>query len=302
MQHHMMTLTAALLGAALLVPAEAVAQDKTGATWPSPVATRGPVAEKDKKPAPRRTINGMWSALRLGNQSSGVQLKPNNGRPENQLPYTPYGQQLYKSHKALEGADAVPPAETNDPRVRCEPLGVPRHNHYDLGIQIFQDEYKVAMLYQYDNRWRVIWTDGRPLPKLVDGGVEIDGEYRERRWFGYSVGKWVDDYTLEVQTVGTMPEDRVWLDNTGRPISDQLRVTETFRRLNYDALEWSEMIDDPKVYTRPWQTMRMPLALQDPRTDVMTRYCSPSEVDAYNTIYGNGVSARKPWTRGMEAG
>ena len=24
---------------------------------------------KDKKPAPRRTINGMWSALRLGNQS-----------------------------------------------------------------------------------------------------------------------------------------------------------------------------------------------------------------------------------------
>ena len=54
---------------------------------------------------------------------------------------------------------------------------MPRHNHYDLGIQIFQDEYKVAMLYQYDNRWRIIWTDGRPLPKLVDGGVEIDGQY-----------------------------------------------------------------------------------------------------------------------------
>jgi hypothetical protein len=103
MLHRMMTLTAALLGAALLVPAEAVAQDKTGATWPSPVATRGPVAEKDKKPAPRRTINGMWSALRLGNQSGGVQLKPNNGKPENELPYTPYGLQVYRSHKPLEG-------------------------------------------------------------------------------------------------------------------------------------------------------------------------------------------------------
>src|SRR4029453_15968393 len=59
MLHRMMTLTVALLGPAWLGPAEAVAQDKTGATWPSPVATRGPVAEKDKKPAPRRTMNGI---------------------------------------------------------------------------------------------------------------------------------------------------------------------------------------------------------------------------------------------------
>jgi hypothetical protein len=79
-----------------------------------------------------------------------------------------------------------------------------------------------------------------------------------------------------------MPEQRVWLDNTGRPISEQLRIRETFRRLDYDTLEWSETIEDPKVYTPSWQTMKMPMMLQDPRTDVMTRYCSPSEVDAYN--------------------
>ncbi|PYR67821.1 MAG: hypothetical protein DMF88_11515 [Acidobacteria bacterium] len=212
---------------------------------------------------------------------------------ENQLPYTPHGLELYKSHKPLEGIDAVPPAETNDPRVRCEPLGLPRYNPYDLGIQIFQDEYKVAMLYQYDNRWRIIWTDGRPLPKLLeDGGEEINGQYREPRWFGYSVGKWTDDHTLEVQTVGTMPEQRVWLDNTGRPISDQVRITETFRRPDYDHLEWSETIQDPKVYTQPWTTMKLPMMLQDARTDVMTRYCSPSEIDAYNKVYGNPVSAK----------
>ncbi len=229
---------------------------------------------------------------RLGTQSKGVQLKPSDGTPENQLPYTPYGLELYKSHKALEGVDAVPLTDNKDPRAHCEPLGVPRYNHYDLGIQIFQDEYKVAMLYQYDIRWRIIWTDGRPLPKLVDGGVEIDGDFRAQRWFGYSVGRWVDDYTLEVQTVGTMPEDRVWLDNAGRPISDQLRVTETFRRLDYDTMEWSETIEDPKMYTRPWQTMKMPMTLQDPRIDVMTRYCSPSEIDAYNRIYGNPTSGK----------
>ena len=209
MLHRMMTLTAAVLGAALLAPAEGLAQDKTAATWPSPVATRGPVADKDKKPAPKRTINGMWSALRVGNQSGGVQLKPNNGKPENELPYTPYGLQVYRSHKPLEGKDSVDPAVNNDPRTKCEPLGFPRYNHYDLGIQVFQDENKIAMLYNFDNRWRMIWTDGRPLPKVVDGGVEIDGEYREARWFGYSVGRWIDDYTLEVVTVGTMPEDRV---------------------------------------------------------------------------------------------
>lgn len=292
MLHRVMRLTAGLLGAALLAPAEGVAQNKTPVIWPGPVATRGPVADKDKKPAPRRTIAGMWSALRLGNQSAGVHLKPNNGRPENELPYTPYGLQVYRAHKPLEGVDSVSPADNNDPRTKCEPLGFPRYNHYDLGVQVFQDEHKVAMLYNYDNRWRVIWTDGRSLPRLVDGGVEIDGEYREPRWFGYSVGRWIDDYTLEVVTVGTMPENRVWLDNTGRPISDQARVTERFRRLDYDTLEWSETIDDPKIYTRSWETMRLPMTLQDPRIDLMTRYCSPVEIENYNKAFGDAASGR----------
>ena len=284
-------LTAGLLSVALAFPANGFAQNSTTTTWPDPVPDRPAVAEKDRKPAPRHTIAGMWGS-RLGNQAKGVQLRPNDGRPENELPYTPYGLQLYRAHKALEGADAVPPAQTNDPRVTCEPLGLPRYNHYDLGVQIFQDEYKVAILYHYDNRWRIIWTDGRSLPKPVDGGVEIDGEYRELRWFGYSVGRWIDDYTLEVYTVGTMPEDRVWLDNTGRPISDQVKITETFRRLDHDTMEWSETIDDPKIYTRPWQTMKIPMTLQDPRTDVLTRYCSPFETEHYNKIYGDSASGK----------
>ena len=285
-----------LLGAALVFPVNPFAQDSSTPTWPAPVPSRPLVAEEDRKPAPRRSLVGLWGAKagnrRATNQAFGVQLKPNDGRPENQVPYTPYGLELYESHKGLEGVDAVRPPDANDPRVRCEPLGIPRHNHYDLGIQILQDEYKIVMLYQYDNRWRIIWTDGRSLPTLADGGVEMDGEYREQRWMGYSVGRWVDDYTLEVQTVGTMPEDRVWLDNTGRPISDQVRVTETFRRLNYDELEWSETIEDPKVYTRPWQTMNLPLQLQDPRTDLMTRYCSPLEIDNYNRTFAEPVSDR----------
>ena len=165
-------------------------------------------------------------------------------------------------------------------------------NHYNLGVRIYQDASNVAMLYQYDYRWRIIWTDGRALPEVLDGGVEVNGgEYREQRWYGYSVAEWIDDYTLEVETVGTMPEDRVWLDNAGRPISDQVKVTETIKRLDYDTLEWSETIEDPKLYSRPWQTMNLQMALQDPRVDVLTRYCSPREYEIYNQMFGDSASA-----------
>ena len=269
------------------------AQNAPKATWPDPVWNRPPITPANRKPAPKRNLTGMWGTLGAGSgiQAGGVQLKPNNGKPENALPYTPYGLELYKAHKALEGADAVLPVQTNDPRNKCEPLGIPRYNHYNLRLtQIFQDDYKVAILYHYDNRWRVIWTDGRPLPKVLDGTVELDGQIREQRFFGYSVGKWLDDYTFQVDTVGTLPEDRVWLDSTGRPISDQVHVTETFHRISADEMEWSETIDDPKIYTKPWETMKMPLRLQDPRTDIMEYYCSPVEAENYNKRFGNAAS------------
>ena len=284
--------TVALLGLSV----DMSAQNSASGGWLVPDWNKPPVTAANRKPAPRRSLAGTWGpagGAGAGTQASGVQLKPNNNRPENQLPYTPYGQELYRSHKALEGADAVLPSQDNAPRNRCEPLGMPRYNHYNVRLtQIFQDEYKVVILYQYDNRWRIIWTDGRQLPKVVDGGVDIAGEPREQRFFGYSVGRWVDDYTLEVQTVGTMPEDRVWLDSTGRPISDQVRFTETFQRVDYDTLVWSETIEDPKVYTRPWEAMKLPMRLHDPRTDVQEYYCSPMEQENYNKLFGNTAGGK----------
>ena len=286
---------------ALVAPSMAQAQATTAQSgspggWLTPDWNKPPITAANRKPAPRRNLAGMWGPADgsgAGTQAQGVPLKPNNGKPENEPPYTPYGLQLYRSHRALEGFDAVLPTEDNDPRNRCEPLGVPRYNHYNIRLtQIFQDDYKVVMLYHYDNRWRVIWTDGRQLPKVVDGGVDIGGEIREPRFFGYSVGRWVDDYTFEVQTVGTMPEERVWLDSTGRPISDKARITETFRRVDADTLVWSETIDDPKVYTRPWETMRMSLRLHDPRTDIQEYYCSPTEQENYNRLFGSGASSK----------
>ena len=252
-------------------------------------------AAKDQKaspsPAPPRDISGTWTPAdgpNEGIQPYGVKAMPNDGKPEHQLPYTPYGLETYKSHKPLIGKDEVLPTDYNDPRDKCEPLGFPRADLYYLReTQILQNEYKVAILYQYGEAWRVIWTDGRALPKLVDGGVLVGKEVREQRFYGYSVGKWVDDSTLVVQTVGMMAEDKVWLDGTGRPVSDQVRVEERFHRVNHDRMELTVTIDDPKMYTKPWLAMnKFALKLKDPHFDVTEMYCSLSEMEKYNKLFG----------------
>jgi hypothetical protein len=43
------------------------------------------------------------------------------------------------------------------------------------------------------------------------------------------------------------------LDQTGKPTSDALHVTERFRRTDFGHIEIQITIDDPKVYTKPWQ-------------------------------------------------
>jgi len=150
-------------------------------------------AAKDQKataaPAAFHDISGTWAPANGPNdgiQPYGVKAMPNDGKPEHQLPYTPYGLETYKSHKAPIGADEVLPTQYNDPRDRCEPLGFPRADLYYLReTQVMQNEYKVAVLYQYAEAWRVIWTDGRKLPELVDGGVLVGKEVREPRFYGY---------------------------------------------------------------------------------------------------------------------
>jgi len=261
-------------------------------------ASQSSGAAKDRKaaaaPAPIHDISGTWEPANGpgdGVQPFGVANMPNDGKPEHQLPYTEYGLKAYLSHKPLIGTNEVRPTSYNDPRDTCEPLGFPRADFYNLReTQILQSQYKVAILYEYGQAWRVIWTDGRELPKLVDGGVQVGNEIREPRFYGYSVGKWVDDTTLVVQTVGMMPEDRVWLDGTGRPISDQLHVEERFHRVNHDRMELTVTIDDPKMYTKPWLAMnKFPLRLQDPHFDVTEMYCSPSEMEKYNKLFGDPV-------------
>jgi hypothetical protein len=123
--------------------------------------------------------------------------------------------------------------------------------------------------YMFEKRWRVIWTDGRQLPDNPDP-----------RWYGYSVGRWEDDTTFVVETVGM--DDRTWVDNSGYPHSTSLRVTERYQRVSQNTLELTVTIDDPLVYTKPWIARnRLPLKLMPPGTDLMEMIPSASEAQAY---------------------
>jgi hypothetical protein len=248
--------------------------------WGRPVKATA----KDQKavPAPRHDISGTWEPANGpldGGGFLGAKAMPEDGKPEHQLPFSPLGLEAYSRTKPTIGPRMVLTAETNDPVAYCDPQGFPREDLFQLRTtQILETPVSVVILYQFDRIWRVIWTDGRELHKDP-----------EPRWFGYSVGKWVDDYTLGVETSGM--DERSWLDLVGRPHSGDLRVEERFHRVDHDHLEWTVMIDDPKMYTKPWAALdKLSMKLQPPDFDVREMICSPSEAAEYNKLIGNPAS------------
>jgi len=85
--------------------------------------------------------------------------------------------------------------------------------------------------------YRQIFTDGRELPQDPNP-----------TWWGYSVGHWEGD-TLVVQSAGF--NDRSWLDYSGHPHTEELRVTERFQRRDFGHMQLQMTLDDPKTFTKP---------------------------------------------------
>ena len=163
---------------------------------------------------------------------------------------------MYQRNKPGNGPRTAPVAEINDPLSTIgDPSGFPRLLTFELRpFQVVHTPNQVLMLYMFEKRWRVIWTDGRQLPKEPDP-----------RWYGYSVGRWEDDTTFVVETVGM--DDRTWVDNSGYPHSTSLRVTERYQRVSQNTLELTVTIDDPLVYTKPWIAAKQAAAEADAARD-----------------------------------
>lgn len=222
---------------------------------------------KQSDPAPRRDLTGVWAG--------GAVMKL-----EEAPPMTPWAQEIYDAARPLFGPRAFAVAESNDGLVTCDPLGFPRNLLYELrGIEFAQANNKVLLLSQYQRVWREIWTDGRKLP--TNTGREIPGT-PDTRWYGYSVGAWVDDYTFVVNTTGF--NEKSWADEYGHPRSIDARVEERYHRIDHDNLEITVTIDDPKAYTKPFMAMKQ-VVHWNPKQELEEQLCVPSEAAEYLSIF-----------------
>jgi hypothetical protein len=265
----MRRLTVLLLLAATLTLALSLA------AWAQSGPAANPAAPKSApaSPAPRRDISGIWGPedIMEGIAPRGV---------KSHAPFTDFGANLAnKVYKPGDGPRKALITEVNDPLDGCDPAGFPRNLLFELRpFQAVQTPGRMLMLYQYQRVWRVIWTDGRALPKDPDPS-----------WYGYSVGKWVDDYTFVVETVGT--DERTWLDNAGDPHSGEMRVEERYHRLDHDTVELTVRIDDPKSYAAPWLARdKLRLKLMPVDTDILEMICAPSEAEEYKKTMVNPLS------------
>ena len=253
-------------------------------------------AGKKPGPAPRRDLSGIWDAPEFqgARQVSGAlehpALLPTKGGGSqggqsdetgiaHPVPYTAAGLAALKAnHPSGPGVRQFPAALANDPLDQCDPAGFPRMELYQFRtIELVQTGNQVIDLNEFYGGWRIIWTDGRELPKDPDP-----------RWNGYSVGKWADDYTFVVETTGL--NKRSWVDHAGRPHSDELRVEERFHRVDHDNMELTVIINDPKMYTEPWVALnKFVLHLQPPDFDMAELLCSPIDMADYNKQIGDVV-------------
>jgi hypothetical protein len=165
--------------------------------------------------------------------------------------------------KPGNGPRAVHESEINDPlNTLCDPAGFPRIVLYEFRpTQIVQTPNQVLILYLYERRWRVIWTDGRPLPQDPVPS-----------WQGYSTATWSGD-TLVVDSIGF--RDDIWIDWNGSVITEAAKVRERIRRPDFGHLEIEVTVDDPKAYTRPWTVTLKQRIVVD--TELVDEICLENE-------------------------
>jgi hypothetical protein len=137
--------------------------------------------------------------------------------------------------------------------------GVPRMGAPN---KIIQSANEVIFLYQTGNLFRVIPTDCRPWDPVM--------QY-DQTTMGLSNGCFLPDGTLVVKS--TAFTDGTWLDWNGYVHSNQMTVTETFKRVdgpNGAQLVYNRMVEDPVYLLEPWNIGQQVLNLQkDPSAQLL---------------------------------
>ena len=214
-------------------------------------------------PAPKKSIVGFWAG-------------PASAKINEIAPMTPWGQEQFKTHKS---SGEYPVSESNDPLKTCDPLGFPRNMLYQSrGVAFAEMPDRFIAMSEYNRVWREIWTDGRPLPKDIGGDAP---NAPDTRWYGYSVGHWVDDYNFVVESTGA--NENTWLDSAGHPHTADMKVEERYTRQDHNTLILTMTITDPKAYTRPFVITKQPYKWI-PEQEFDEQICVPSDMLQYLSI------------------
>jgi hypothetical protein len=116
---------------------------------------------------------------------------------------------------------------------------------YGSSYEIVQGPNFVAIVYEMVHETRLIPLDGQPH---VGKGVAS--------YMGDARGRWEGD-TLVVET--TNFKDQIAYRNAN---GEALRLTERFKAIGPNIVEWSVTVDDPTTWTKPW-TFAMNLTKKD---------------------------------------
>lgn len=144
-------------------------------------------------------------------------------------PYTPEFAKVWQARRA--------DLSKVDPAQYCLPNGAVRMTL--LPYKIVQTPELVVLLSEGNTHsYRRFFLDGR--------AHNLDLE--PNSWTGDSIAHWEGE-ALVVDTIGF--NDESWLDDTGKPHSDELHVIERYRRADAGHLEIQYTIDDPKALTKP---------------------------------------------------
>jgi hypothetical protein len=216
-----------------------------------------PAAVASAAAVPSHDLSGVWMPYSIHMDGIDEKLRP---------PLTSWGQARFDASAPLVGPRAVAGKE-NNPSLHCEPEAVPKSLILPNPLEIVQIPGRMFMLFEQYHLWRTIWADGRPLPKDPDPN-----------YLGYSVGKWEGD-TFVVDTIGL--NDKPWIDSYGNPRSEEMHLTERYRRLDHDTLEMQIIMDDPKAYTKPWINPPQRFKLE-PTWEIAEFFCVVDEENSYS--------------------
>lgn len=142
---------------------------------------------------------------------------------------------------------------------RCITRGLPASMfpfRYNNGLQIIQSPGYVVLRMEMIHESRIVALNAPPVSPNI------------HEWLGVSRGHF-DGNSLVVETTNFRPGASATNTGVGGspagnrfPISEQMKMTETFTRLNKDFLIYTLTVDDPVVLTHSW-TARFPLKLDN---------------------------------------